>query len=271
MLATVLSSAMLGIDAYIVKVEVDVSGGMPAFSTVGLPDNAIKESRDRVTAAIKNSDFYFPPTRITANLAPADIRKAGSAFDLPIAIGVMGATNQVNLARLENAIILGELALDGSIRGIQGGLPIAIAAKENGIQDLILPAENAKEAAIVEGVNVYPITSLAEAAAFLNSEKEIAPEPHTLSTHGHKAQPDALLDLLDVKGQEHVKRAIEVAAAGGHNLIMIGPPGSGKTMIAKRIPSILPRLSIDESLETTKIQSIIGILPNDTPLVVTRP
>jgi magnesium chelatase family protein len=262
---------MLGIDAYIVKVEVDVSGGMPAFSTVGLPDNAIKESRDRVTAAIKNSDFYFPPTRITANLAPADIRKAGSAFDLPIAIGVMGATNQVNLARLENAIILGELALDGSIRGIQGGLPIAIAAKENGIQDLILPAENAKEAAIVEGVNVYPVTSLAEAAAFLNSEKEIAPEPHTLSTHGHKAHPDALLDLLDVKGQEHVKRAIEVAAAGGHNLIMIGPPGSGKTMIAKRIPSILPKLSIDESLETTKIQSIIGILPNDTPLVVTRP
>ncbi len=271
MLATVLSSAMLGIDAYIVKVEVDVSGGMPAFSTVGLPDNAIKESRDRVTAAIKNSGFYFPPTRITANLAPADIRKAGSAFDLPIAIGVMAATNQVNLASLENAIILGELALDGSIRGIQGGLPIAIAAKENGIQDLILPAENAKEAAIVEGVNVYPVTSLAEAAAFLNSEKEIAREPHTLGTHGHTKHPDALLDLLDVKGQEHVKRAIEVAAAGGHNLIMIGPPGSGKTMIAKRIPSILPKLSMEESLETTKIQSIIGILPNDTPLVVTRP
>ena len=271
MLATVLSSAMLGINAYIVKVEVDVSGGMPAFSTVGLPDNAIKESRDRVTAAIKNSGFYFPPIRITANLAPADIRKAGSAFDLPIAIGVMGATNQVNLASLENAIILGELALDGSIRGIQGGLPIAIAAKENGIQDLILPAENAKEAAIVEGVNVYPVTSLSEAAAFLNSETEIAREPHTLGTHGHKAHPDTLLDLLDVKGQEHVKRAIEVAAAGGHNLIMIGPPGSGKTMIAKRIPSILPKLSMDESLETTKIQSIIGILPNDTPLVVTRP
>ena len=276
MLATVLSSAMLGIDAYIVKVEVDVSGGMPAFSTVGLPDNAIKESRDRVTAAIKNSGFYFPPTRITANLAPADIRKAGSAFDLPIALGVMGATNQVNLASLENAIILGELALDGSIRGIQGGLPIAIAAKENGIQDLILPAENAKEAAIVEGVNVYPVANLAEAAAFLNSEKEIAREPHTLGTHGHKAQPDALLDLLDVKGQEHVKRAIEVAAAGGHNLIMIGPPGSGKTMIAKRIPSILPKLSMDESLETTKIQSIIGILPKhtfgcDAPLPFTPP
>ena len=279
MLATVLSSAMLGIDAYIVKVEVDVAGGMPSFSTVGLPDNAIKESRDRVTAAIKNSGFYFPPTRITANLAPADIRKAGSAFDLPIAIGVMAATNQVNLARLENAIILGELALDGSIRGIQGGLPIAIAAKENGIQNIILPVENAKEAAIVEGVNVYPVTNLTEAAAFLNSDKEIEPESHTSwrmphahsPTNGHNEHSEAHLDLLDVKGQEHVKRAIEVAAAGGHNLIMIGPPGSGKTMIAKRIPSILPKLSMDESLETTKIQSIIGILPSDTPLIVTRP
>ena len=271
MLATVLSSAMLGIDAYIVKVEVDVAGGMPYFSTVGLPDSAIKESRDRVTAAIKNSGFYFPPTRITANLAPADIRKAGSAFDLPIAIGVMAATNQVSLESLENTMILGELALDGSIRGIPGGLPIAITAKENNIQNLILPAENAREAAIVEDVNIYPVASLSEAAAFLNSEKEIAPEPHTLTTDEDTEASEPLLDLLDVKGQEHVKRAIEVAAAGGHNLIMIGPPGSGKTMVAKRIPSILPRLSIDESLETTKIQSTIGILPSDTPLVVTRP
>ena len=271
MLATVLSSAMLGIDAYIVKVEVDVAGGLPSFSTVGLPDSAIKESRDRVTAAIKNSGFYFPQTRITANLAPADIRKAGSAFDLPIAIGVMAATNQVVPTRLENAIVLGELALDGSVRGIQGALPIAIAGKENGVQDLILPAENAREAAIVEDVNVYPVASLAEAAAFLNSEKEISPEPHTRDPDTESAPPESLLDLLDVKGQEHVKRAVEVAAAGGHNLIMIGPPGSGKTMIAKRIPSILPRLSNEESLETTKIQSIVGILPSDTPLVVTRP
>ena len=271
MLATVLSSAMLGIDAYIVKVEVDVAGGLPSFSTVGLPDSAIKESRDRVTAAIKNSGFYFPQTRITANLAPADIRKAGSAFDLPIAIGVMAATNQIVPTGLENIIVLGELALDGSIRGIQGALPIAIAAKKNGIENLILPAENAREAAIVEDVNVYPVASLAEAAAFLNSEQEISPEPPTLGTDPHTSHTESLLDLLDVKGQEHVKRAIEVAAAGGHNLIMIGPPGSGKTMIAKRIPSILPRLSMEESLETTKIQSIVGILPSDTPLVVTRP
>lgn len=271
MLATVLSSAVLGIDAYIVKVEVDVADGLPAFSTVGLPDSAIKESKDRVTAAIKNSGFYFPPGRITANLAPADVRKAGSAFDLPIAIGVMAATNQVDVSRLENAMVLGELALDGSIRNIQGGLPIAIAAKQNGLQDIILPAENAKEAAIVEGLNVYPVSNLADTAAFLNAAKEIAPEPTTLGTTAENGPLETYLDLVDVKGQEHVKRAVEVAAAGGHNLIMIGPPGSGKTMIAKRIPSILPTLSMDESLETTKIQSIVGILPMDTPLVITRP
>ena len=271
MLATVISSAVLGIDAYIVKVEVDVAGGLPAFNTVGLPDSAIKESRDRVTAAIKNSGFYFPSNRITANLAPADIRKTGSAFDLPIAIGVMAATNQVNFSNLENTMILGELALDGSIRSIQGGLPIALAAKHHGLQHLVLPAENAKEAAIVEGLNVYPVKNLTETVQFLNSTKEIQPEPPTLKNALERVDTDNLLDLMDVKGQEHVKRAVEVAAAGGHNLIMIGPPGSGKTMIAKRIPSILPTLSIDESLETTKIQSIIGILPSDTPLVMTRP
>lgn len=271
MLATVLSSAVLGIDAYIVKVEVDVAEGLPSFSTVGLPDSAIKESKDRVTAAIKNSGFYFPPSRITANLAPADIRKAGSAFDLPIAIGVMAATNQINLSGLENTMILGELALDGTIRNIQGGLPIAIAAKDNGIQNVILPAENSKEAAIVEELNVYPIESLTDAAAFLNESKQINPEPHTLSSITEDKDNNTYLDLIDVKGQEHVKRSIEVAAAGSHNIIMIGPPGSGKTMIAKRIPSILPTLSTEESLETTKIQSIVGILPSDTPLVSTRP
>ena len=271
MLATVLSSAVLGIDAYVVKVEVDVSDGLPSFSTVGLPDSAIKESRDRVTAAIKNSGFYFPPSRITANLAPADIRKTGSAFDLPIAIGVMAATNQVDLANLESTMILGELALDGDIRSIQGGLPVAIAAKQNGVKNLVLPAQNAKEAAIVDELNVYPVESLSDAAAFLNSIKEIEPESYTLGTEVETEDTPAYLDLIDVKGQEHVKRAVEVGAAGGHNLIMIGPPGSGKTMIAKRIPSILPKLSTDESLETTKIQSIVGILPSDTPLVTNRP
>ncbi len=271
MLATVLSSAVLGIDAYIVKVEVDVTDGLPVFSTVGLPDSAIKESRDRVTAAIKNSGFYFPPSRITANLAPAHIRKAGSAFDLPIAIGVMAATNQVDPMNLESTMILGELSLDGNIRNIQGGLPIAIAAKHNGVENLILPAENAKEAAIVEGLKVYPVESLTEAVTFLNAVNDISPVPPTLNTTLEKTDTKSYLDLIDVKGQEHVKRAVEVAAAGGHNIIMIGPPGSGKTMIAKRIPSILPELSVDESLETTKIQSIIGVLPSDTPLVTVRP
>ena len=271
MLATVLSSAVLGIDAYIVKVEVDVADGLPAFNTVGLPDSAIKESRDRVTAAIKNAGFYFPPSRITANLAPAHIRKAGSAFDLPIAIGVMAATNQVDPMNLESTMILGELALDGNIRSIQGGLPIAIAAKHNGIENLVIPAENAKEAAIVEGLKVYPVNSLTEAVTFLNAVEDIPPVPPTLNTTIEKTDTESYLDLMDVKGQEHAKRAVEVAAAGAHNLIMIGPPGSGKTMIAKRIPSILPKLSIEESLETTKIQSIIGILPSDTPLVTIRP
>ena len=271
MLATVLSSAVLGIDAYIVKVEVDVADGLPAFNTVGLPDSAIKESRDRVTAAIKNAGFYFPPSRITANLAPAHIRKAGSAFDLPIAIGVMAATNQVDPMNLESTMILGELALDGNIRSIQGGLPIAIAAKHNGIENLVIPAENAKEAAIVEGLKVYPVNSLTEAVTFLNAVEDIPPVPPTLNTTIEKTDTESYLDLMDVKGQEHAKRAVEVAAAGAHNLIMIGPPGSGKTMIAKRIPSILPELSIEESLETTKIQSIIGILPSDTPLVTIRP
>ncbi len=271
MLARVFSSAMLGIDAYIVKVEVDVADGLPAFSTVGLPDSAIRESKERVMAAIKNAGYYFPPGRITANLAPADIRKAGSAFDLPIAIGVLAATNQVKVERLEDAMLLGELALDGSIRSLHGVLPMAIAAKENKLLDIILPAENAKEAAIVEELNVYPVAHLTDAVSFLNGTKEISPETHTLNSAEEDSLSHPLLDLSDVKGQEHVKRAIEVGAAGGHNLIMIGPPGSGKTMIAKRISSILPQLSMDESLETTKIQSIVGILPGDMPLVVTRP
>ncbi|MCZ6676926.1 MAG: YifB family Mg chelatase-like AAA ATPase [Candidatus Poribacteria bacterium] len=270
MLARVLSSAVIGIDAYTVKVEIDISDGLPAFSTVGLPDSAVKESKDRVTAAIKNSGFYFPTSRITANLAPADIRKEGSAFDLPIAIGVMAATGQIRMDCFEQMVVLGELALDGSVRSVHGCLPIAIAAKENQLSGVILPKANAKEAAVIDGLEIYPVESLREAVDFLNGEGAISPFQYDMQ-EAFGRHLEYSVDFVDVKGQEHAKRAIEVAAAGGHNLIMIGPPGSGKTMIAKRIPTILPDMTLDESLETTKVHSIMGLLANDIPLIVTRP
>ena len=270
MLARVLSSAVMGIDAYIVEVELDISDGLPFFATVGLPDSAVKESRERVTAAIKNSGFYFPPSRITANLAPADVRKEGSAFDLSIALGVMAATGQIQTDNLEKLLILGELALDGSIRSVHGCLPMAAIAKENQLKGVILPKANAKEAAVIEALEVYPVESLQEAVEHLNGQRTIPPFQYDIR-EAFDQQSEYPVDFVDVKGQEHVKRAIEVAAAGGHNLIMIGPPGSGKTMIAKRIPTILPDMTLEEALETTKIHSIMGLLGNDVPLIATRP
>ena len=270
MLATVQSSAVMGIDAYIVQVEIDIADGLPAFNTVGLPDSAVKESRERVAAAIKNSGFYFPTTRITANLAPADVRKEGSAFDLPIALGVLAATAQVRSDHFDKTLVLGELALDGSIRSVRGCLPTAINAKEKGFTGAILPKANAKEGAIVDDLNVYPVESLQEAVQFLNGERSIEPFKYDIR-EAFQQHSEYMIDFVDVKGQEHVKRAIEVAAAGGHNLIMIGPPGSGKTMIAKRIPTILPDMTLDEALETTKIHSIMGFLADDVPLIATRP
>ena len=252
MLASVMSSALMGIDAYIVKVEIDISDGLPAFATVGLPDNAVKESRERVTAAIKNSGFYFPSSRITANLAPADVRKEGSAFDLPMAVGVIAATGQVRTDFIEHTLMLGELALDGSVRSVHGCLPVAVAAKENQCKGVILPKSNAKEAAIVDGLDVYPVESLREAVDFLNSEQTIQPFQYDIQ-EAFDRFAEYTIDFSDVKGQEHVKRAIEVATSGGHNLIMIGPPGSGKTMVARRIPTILPDMTLEEALETTKI------------------
>ena len=270
MLARVLSSAVMGIDAYIVEVELDISDGLPFFATVGLPDSAVKESRERVTAAIKNSGFYFPPSRITANLAPADVRKEGSAFDLPIALGVMAATGQIQTDNFERLLILGELALDGSVRSVHGCLPMAAIARENQLKGVILPKANAKEAAVIDDLEVYPVESLQEAVEHLNGQSAISPFQYDIR-EAFDQQSEYPVDFADVKGQEHVKRAIEVAAAGGHNLIMIGPPGSGKTMIAKRIPTILPDMTLEEALETTKIHSIMGLLGNDVPLIATRP
>jgi magnesium chelatase family protein len=270
MLAKVNASAVLGIDAYVVEVEADISTGMPAFTTVGLPDGAVKESKERVTSAIKNTGFAFPLKRVTINLAPADIRKEGSAFDLPIAVGILSATGQISGGRLNKNIILGELSLDGTLRPIRGGLSIAVAIQEQGYQGILLPEENAREAAIVDGLKVYPVKSLFETIQFLNGQKELS--PYETDREGlFKEASQYSVDFGDVKGQEHGKRAMEVAAAGGHNIIMIGPPGAGKTMLAKRFPTILPPMALEEALETTKIHSVAGFLSPNQALVATRP
>lgn len=270
MLAKVQSGAVLGIDAYIVKVELDVSEGLPYFNTVGLPDIAIKEARDRVAAAIKNSAFVFPIKRITANLAPADIRKEGSAFDLPLAIAVLAATGQVSMAMLDKFAILGELSMDGSVRPIKGALSIAVGVRDNDIQGLILPQDNVKEAAVVNGIEVYPVKNLRQTVDLLNGEDNTEAFDYDIS-EAFVRSSEYIMDFSDVKGQEHVKRALEVAAAGGHNIIMIGPPGSGKTMLAMRLPTTLPDMTLEEALETTKIYSVAGKLPTDSALIATRP
>jgi len=271
MIARLNTFTILGIEAHPVEVEVDISPGMPAFNIVGLPDNVVKESKERVRTAIKNSGFEFPLERITVNLAPAQLRKEGSGFDLPIALGILMANGVLPCQRNGSPIYCaGELALDGRIKPVFGALSMSITAKEIGISDLILPLENAMEAALVQEVTVYPLQTFNETVLFLMGKKDIQPLQANLNELTKISQCHTG-DFAEVRGQEQAKRGMEIAAAGGHNILMVGPPGAGKTMLAQRLPSILPPMSFEEALETTKIYSVAGLTGRDKPLIFTRP
>ncbi len=270
MLAQILSATVQGIDASPIEVEVDSGYGNQNIVIVGLPDAAVKESRDRVFTALVNSSFRCPLGRTTVNLAPADTRKEGPSFDLPIALGILVSSEQMESSVLDRYLIVGELALTGAVRPVKGALAIAVCAKAGGCKGVLVPADNAAEAAVVEGLEVIPVRNLREAALFLEGTEAI--EPVRVDTAAlFRQAPDEDLDLADVKGQESVKRALEIAAAGGHNLLLIGPPGTGKSMLAKRLPSILPPLTLPEALETTQIHSIVGLLAAGQALVTRRP
>lgn len=269
MLVKIFGGAVHGIDAITITIEVNILWGAK-FVIVGLPDNAVKESQQRIDSALREIGLKIPGKRVIINMAPADVKKEGSAYDLPIGIGILAANEQLPNADLERYVIMGELSLDGSLQAVKGVLPIAIHAKKEGFKGIILPCQNANEAAVVQDFEVYGFRHISEVIAFLKKEKTFSPTKFDRTVM--EQQPDnELLDFKDVKGQENVKRAMEIAAAGGHNMIMIGSPGSGKTMLARRLPTILPPMTIEEALETTKIHSVAGKIQNNNSLITTRP